>query len=157
MKFFALLIAGAVAAAAWLQAWAARNKLRLDLFDRRYKVFDATREFILYVVSHADVDDTHFDYMHFDYTHIFEWNTATSDAEFLFDADVVRLLDEIRKQALTIRTSRMRLRRSPVGEERNHQAQILHDAIKWLATKLSPREPCLSLTLNSRTYGQEVA
>jgi hypothetical protein len=46
VKIFALIIAGAVAAVAWLQWWVALNKLRLDLFDRRYKVYDATREFL---------------------------------------------------------------------------------------------------------------
>jgi hypothetical protein len=36
----------AVAIVALLQWFVARNKLRLDLFDRRYKVYEATQKFV---------------------------------------------------------------------------------------------------------------
>lgn len=42
----ALFLSFAVAIIAALQWRVADNKLRLDLFDRRYKVYDATRKFL---------------------------------------------------------------------------------------------------------------
>ena len=40
-----LIIGVAVVVIARQQRQIARNKLRLDLFDRRYKIYDATRKF----------------------------------------------------------------------------------------------------------------
>jgi hypothetical protein len=36
----------AVTIVAWLQWLVARNKLCLDLFDRRYKIYEATQKFV---------------------------------------------------------------------------------------------------------------
>ncbi|PYJ41035.1 MAG: hypothetical protein DME80_14400, partial [Verrucomicrobia bacterium] len=41
-----LIIGIAVVVVAWQQRQIARHKLRLDLFDRRYKVYEATRKFL---------------------------------------------------------------------------------------------------------------
>jgi hypothetical protein len=48
-----LLVSCALAFIAWQQWQVARNKLRLDLFDRRYRVYDATRKFLTWIVSHS--------------------------------------------------------------------------------------------------------
>jgi hypothetical protein len=53
MKFFTLVLAASVAIVAWLQWSVALNKLRLDLFDRRYKVYDATRKFLSVIIREA--------------------------------------------------------------------------------------------------------
>ena len=63
------------------------RKLRLDLFDRRYKVFDGSQ--------------------------LFEFSAATLAVEFLFDADVVGFLDEMKKQALNLRLTQKRLESLP--------------------------------------------
>jgi hypothetical protein len=36
-----------------------RNKLRLNLFDRRYKVYHATRTFLAQIGREAGFDDSH--------------------------------------------------------------------------------------------------
>jgi hypothetical protein len=41
-----LFLGLAVAVIAWLQWRLASDKLRLDLFDRRYKIYDATMRFV---------------------------------------------------------------------------------------------------------------
>jgi len=72
-----------------LQWRVARNKLRLDLFDRRYKVYEATLGFFRQCVQEStDVDQ-----------HLSALNDETSNAEFLFGTDVVNYLDDIRKRA----------------------------------------------------------
>jgi hypothetical protein len=45
-----LFLSIAVAIIAALQWRVAHNKLRLDLFDRRYQVYDATRKFLATIV-----------------------------------------------------------------------------------------------------------
>jgi hypothetical protein len=46
----ALLISITVPIITWLQWQVADNKLRLDLFDRRYKVYDATQKFVAVII-----------------------------------------------------------------------------------------------------------
>jgi hypothetical protein len=106
----------------------ALNKLRIDLFDRRYRVFDAARKFIAHIHSHAAVDGSQ----------LFEFSAATLDAEFLFDADVVSFLDEMKKHALSLRLVQKRLESLPVGDERTRQAQIENDAIAWFDEQFTP-------------------
>jgi hypothetical protein len=50
----ALFLSFAVAIVAALQWRVADNKLRLDLFDRRYKVYDATRKFLVTIGREAE-------------------------------------------------------------------------------------------------------
>jgi hypothetical protein len=84
-----LFLSVAVVIIAALQWRVAENKLRLDLFDRRYKVYEATVRFV-----RASVQD----FAHID-QHLSVFNYETSNAEFLFDADVVNYLEHIRQRA----------------------------------------------------------
>lgn len=89
----AVFLSAAVALVAWLQYRVSRNKLRLDLFDRRYKVFEATRKFLQIA--------------RFENTQLLLFKLDTADAEFLFESDVVDWLAEIREKAahlITVRT-----------------------------------------------------
>lgn len=83
-----------------LQQWrVARNELRLDLFDRRYKVWDTTRTFLLKLLNDAVADPT-----------MTELKLAIADAEFLFDAEVVQFLTGILKRAAQLQTTRTLLK-----------------------------------------------
>ncbi len=84
-----LFLSVAVVVIATLQWRVARNKLRLDLFDRRYKVYEATVRFVRVSVQ---------DFAHLD-QHLSAFNDETSNAEFLFDTDVVNFLEQIRQRA----------------------------------------------------------
>lgn len=82
-----------IAKAQW---WTAENKLRLDLFDRRYAVFAAAKDFTLIIIQHGDFVDS-------------DLNASargTADADFLFDEDVSCFLKEIRKNAVDLRLCR---------------------------------------------------
>jgi hypothetical protein len=86
----ALMISLAVAIIAALQWRVADNKLRLDLFERRYKVYEATLAFVRVSVQ---------DFAHID-QHLMSFDHETSKAEFLFDVDVVDYLRQIRERAI---------------------------------------------------------
>jgi hypothetical protein len=77
---------------AWQQRQIARNKLRLDLFDRRYRVYDATRKFLSVILRDATFTDSQ----------LFEFYGGTSDTEFLFGSDVVDYLANRYESALLI-------------------------------------------------------
>jgi len=104
---WATVIVGLSVACIAFQQWrVARNKLRMDLFDRRYKIYEATRKFLTEILRSASFDDSH----------LFEFYAGSSDAEFLFRSDVVDYLSHIRKRAVDMRTHQKVYEPLPVGE-----------------------------------------
>lgn len=109
-----LAVGCAVAFIAWQQWQLARNKLRLDLFDRRYKVYDATRKFLAIFARDYTFTDSQ----------LGEFAADTSEAEFLFGSDVVDYLAQIRTGALDRRTRRERAHQEVLqmpADEQAHQ------------------------------------
>jgi hypothetical protein len=121
-----ILIAGFVAYIAWQQWRVAKHKLRLDLFDRRYKVFEATRKFLVDIAREST----------FSNKQLFMFHAGTSDAKFLFDDAVADYLEEIRKRASMMRAQREIYTPLPVGDERTASIQIETDHFSWLADQL---------------------
>jgi len=122
-----LFLSVAVVVIAWQQWRVADNKLRLDLFDRRYKVYDATRKFLAVIMREATFADSQ----------LFEFYAGTSDAEFLFGADVVDYLGQIRKRAVHMRTAQQLFEPLPVGDERSRHVQAAHDDLSWLSDQIT--------------------
>ena len=122
-----------------LQQWqVARNKLRLDLFDRRYKVFEATRLFLSVILSEATFSDAQ----------LLEFYRGTSDTAFLFDQQVVDYLKEIAHRALDMRTHQTIWRTKQQGDERTRLIEAEHEqsileievSLKSVETKLKEKE-----------------
>jgi chemotaxis regulatin CheY-phosphate phosphatase CheZ len=122
-----LFLSIAVVVIAWQQWRVAKNKLRLDLFDRRYKVYDATRKFLAEIQQDATFTDSQLN----------EFKACTSDTEFLFGRDVVDYLAQIRKRALDMRLHQKLFEPLPVGAERSHHVQAYHDELLWLTNQLT--------------------
>jgi hypothetical protein len=122
-----LFLSVAVVVIAWQQWRVADNKLRLDLFDRRYKVYDATRKFLAVIIREATFADSQ----------LFEFYAGTSGAEFLFGADVVDYLGQIRKRAVDMRTAQQLFEPLPVGDERSRHVQAAHDDLSWLSDQIT--------------------
>ena len=128
--FFSLatvVLGCAVAYVAWQQWQIARHRLRLDLFDRRYKVYDATRKFLSIILREARFEDSQ----------LFEFYAGTSDAEFLFDSALVDYLEQVRKRAVNMRTHQRVYEHMPVGDERSRHVQAEHDDLVWLMDQLT--------------------
>lgn len=79
----------------------ASERLRLDLFDRRYKVFEAAREFLTLILQETS-----------EASELGQFNLGTADAEFLFGSDVVDWLAEVRKRAAHLLTTKPLLARA---------------------------------------------
>ncbi len=122
-----LFLSVAVVSIALLQWRVAENKLRLDLFDRRYKVYNATRKFLAMIVRDATFTDSQ----------LFEFYGDTSDTEFLFRSEVVDYLAQIRKRALDMRLHQTLFEPLPVGAERSGHVQAHHDQLSWLSDQLT--------------------
>ncbi len=123
-----LFLSVAVVVIAALQWRVVDNKLRLDLFDRRYKVYDAARNFVASIMREASVTESQ----------LADFNIGTSDAKFLFEPDVAEYLAEIRKRALHLRTTRELLKRPPASDdELARLAQAENDAVSWLGDQIT--------------------
>jgi hypothetical protein len=111
-----------------LQWRVADNKLRLDLFDRRYKVYDATRNFVAVIIREATFTDSQ----------LIDFNIGTSDAKFLFGPDVDAYLAEIRKRAVHMRTTRQLLERPQASDdELSRHTRAEYDDLLWLCEQIT--------------------
>jgi hypothetical protein len=85
LQAFALLAISAVGAClAWQQVRIADIKLQHDLFERRYRVFNATRRMLANVCAKGDLSD--------DELRLF--TIETGDVIFLFNDDLAKYFDE---------------------------------------------------------------
>jgi hypothetical protein len=105
-----------------LQWRIARNKLRLDLFDRRYKVYEATQKF----VDSINRDPEHVG------SYLNDFNVGTSNAEFLFDADVLNYIKLVRKNAVHMQTARVLYESEQDSEERTRNIEKYQADREWL-------------------------
>lgn len=72
--------------ASW-QLWLARTKLKFDLFDRRYKVYDETMNTIANILTYDEPDGTY----------IIKYKAYVSNSIFLFDKETYLYLREIER------------------------------------------------------------
>lgn len=123
------VIALAVAVIAYLQWQVAHDRLRLDLFDRRYKVYEAARKFIAITTMETP---------NFDDSHLLEFNDRTSSAVFLFKSDIVDYLSDIRKRAVTMRMHYELYQ--PTGTSENERVKHINSEQEekdWLFSQLA--------------------
>jgi len=105
-----------------------QSRLRLDLFDRRYAIYQGVKEFIRHAVSAGDVQNQA----------IADLNESTHDAFFLFDESVDEYVDELRQKGARLHYLQRRLGDGtlPIGEERSAFAQEDADIMTWFGFQL---------------------
>jgi hypothetical protein len=124
----ATLVVGLAVAWIALQQWlVARHKLRLDLFEKRYKVYEASAQFLSVIVSRANFNDDD----------LWAFNIGTRDVVFLFPKRIKDYLHKIRCRALDMRLFQKQFTPLPVSEERTKLAQKHHDELVWLGDQLT--------------------
>ena len=85
-----------------MQVTLAEASLKHDLFERRYVVYDAVREFLLQIIRHAQYPEPQFEQA---------FLRAMHEAEFLFRADLRVRLHEIWTKAGDYRVLKMEMQR----------------------------------------------
>lgn len=122
------LIVGLVAGfIAFQQSLLSRRKLKLDLFDKRYRVYEAAHKFIEKVLSEPEHTDKY----------LWQFNVGTSDVVFLFGEDIVHYIAEIRKRAVGAQMRERKYRHLPVGEERSRHVDLEHQDVIWLTEQMT--------------------
>jgi len=121
------LVGVVLAFIALLQFKVAHDKLRLELFDRRYKVYAATKKFLVVIVRDA----------HFERSDLFEFFAATADADFLFDKDILDYLKQVADRATAMDVLQKKFDPLPVGDERSGLVDKEHVEFVWLTHQIT--------------------
>ena len=123
----ATLIVGLVAAfIAYQQYSIAHTKLKLDLFDRRYRIYEAARKFLALILQRATFDDKD----------LFEYYAGISDAKFLFPKEVTDYLKLISTRAVQMRTYARKYEHLPVGNERSALVDKESEELVWIGRQI---------------------
>ena len=99
-----------------------RNKLRLDLFDRRWQIYAAISKFVDAVNNDADHVGSYLN----------DFNAGTSNAEFLFDSDIANYIKQIRTRAVDMRTAQTLFEKQSDGDERTRNIEKFEADRLWL-------------------------
>lgn len=121
-----VLIAVFTAWTTWSQYSINKEKLKLDLFEKRFSVFKATRKFLSVVLRDAKIS----------LEDINEYRANTSETDFFFENDVVNYLKEIDSKALKLWQLHEEIRDMPKGNERSEKARKISECLKFLIDKL---------------------
>ena len=121
--FLTLLIAATVACIAYWQYALARERFKLDMFEKRFAVYKATQRFLSVILRAGKVD----------MDKLFEFRRDTQDAAFLFGQEIPAYLKRLDEQALDLWEISKRRCDMPVGEEKSllcrEETGLLHALI----------------------------
>ena len=111
---------------AYRQWHLAQNKLKLDLFDRRFSVFEAARSLIASIMTSGKAKDED----------VFKFLLATREAKWLLDVSIAEYLDkQLYDKAIDLQTLDAELEGVPVGEERTKNVSEQSEIKKWFAAQ----------------------
>jgi hypothetical protein len=105
-----------------------RLKIKLEMFEKRYIVYQGVKDFILSAMREANLSNDDF----------FKLNEETQDAFFLFDKRVDKYIDELRSKGSRLRCLNERLsdQSLPIGEERSKLAEEDAELNTWFGNQL---------------------
>lgn len=121
-----VLIAIFTARTAWSQYSISKEKFKLDLFEKRFLVFKATRNFLSIILREAKIslDD------------IYEYRANTSEATFFFEKDIISYLEKIDNKALELWRLHEEIKDLPKGNERSEKVKNIGECLKLLTNEL---------------------
>jgi hypothetical protein len=118
-----LLVTGYIA---WQQWQTARNKFRLELFDRRFPVYEATMKLAVALGKQGICTQEEFD----------EFVIATKGVRFLFNQKLEDYCETLRKRAIAVITANQNLDALPTHEERAKSGEYLDQRRSWFNDQL---------------------
>jgi len=112
---------------AWQQYRINRYKVRIDLFDRRYKIFDTLMNLLGHIAQRGDIADEKLN----------EFLRSTKESEFLFKKDIPEYLDEIYKNAVDLHCQEEMLKSQqlPIGLKRNEVVEKRGKIFDWFTSQ----------------------
>jgi hypothetical protein len=105
-----------------------RMKFVLEMFEKRYAVYQGVKNFILSAVRYANLSNDDF----------FKFNEETQDAFFLFDESAEKYIDNLRSKGAKLRYLNEKLsdQNLLIGEERGKLATEEAELNIWFGNQL---------------------
>lgn len=94
---------------AYKQSQIAAAKYNLDLFEKRFEIFEGARDFVATIFQHAE----------FDNSALATYNYRTANAVFLFEPEIKEYIDALRRKALSLRMKQRQLKGAEGDAERH--------------------------------------
>ena len=109
--FGVAVISGLGAWIAYKQVKIATARLNLDLYQKRFAVFESARRLIVLTMQQGKVETKE----------VLMFNLCVADAQFLFEAEVEEYLDKLRKQATALYAKQQQLAAMVFEDARRNQ------------------------------------
>ena len=104
----------------------AQNKLKLDLFDRRFSVYEAARSLLASIMTSGKAKDEE----------VFKFMVSTREAKWLLNDSVAEYLEkQLYHKAIDLQTLAAELEGEPIGETRSKNVRAQGDIKKWFMTQ----------------------
>lgn len=126
------LIAVVATYIAWQQWKTNQQKLVLDRYDRRLRVYEEVCKILSIIMRDAKAS----------YDDLLKFRTAVSEADFLFGPEIPEYIDEIYKHGVKLQTWSAEYRdytqEQPEGYDHNKVVEGMHTEITWLTGQFDP-------------------
>lgn len=126
------LIAVVATYIAWQQWQTNRQKLVLDRYDRRLRVYEEVRKILSIIVRDAKAS----------YEDLLKFRTSVSEADFLFGPEIAEYIDEIYKRGVKLQywNGEYRDYTQPKPEDYDHKKIVdgMHAELTWLSEQFEP-------------------
>jgi hypothetical protein len=114
-------VAGVTTYIAVQQYQTARNKLCLDLFDRRFEAFEAAMRLAIAVARKGICSDEG----------LREYASASRGVLFLFDQNMEDYCRKLYNEAQAVQTGKEKMEALPPGEERAKSSDLWNTRVQW--------------------------
>jgi hypothetical protein len=105
-----------------IQQWlTAKNKFRLDLFDRRFPVFEEAMRLAIAIGRKGICTDEH----------LREYAVATKGVLFLFNQEMEDYCRKLYNEAISVQVGKEKMEALPPGDERRKSAEAWGGRMKW--------------------------
>jgi len=136
------VIAAVTVYIAWQQWKTNQQKLNLDRYDRRLRVYEEVRKILSIVMrdAYASTDD------------LLKFRTSVSEADFLFGPEVMKYIDEIYRHGLSLWKWKQEYRdctqEKPPGYDHPKVVDEMHKELEWMTTQFEPAKHLFKKYLN---------
>ncbi len=138
-----IIVAILVVFVAYLQFKLANEKLKLDLFEKRFAIYKGVQSFLTYIMTEGKL--TNLDKLS-------QFRAETQNKVFLFKDDIVSYLKEIDQKALGLLTIGEEIRDMPKGEQRSNLIKTKSELLRWLISQLPELIGIFSPYLKFKTW-----
>lgn len=117
---------------AWQQWKTNRQKLNLERYDRRLRVYEEVRKILSIILRDAKASTED----------LLKFRTSVSEADFLFGPEIPEYIDEIYKRGLSLWRCNQEYRDytqdKPEGYDHEKVVDEMHKELTWLSEQLEP-------------------